>query len=138
HGRPVHAISSGIHGRNAHATNRDHTMSDPLSAFSIGKFGHAVFVGTSARAGKGPEIVARSPIDGSTTSTIASATAADVDAAVDAAHAAFLKFRLIPAPVRGEFVRRIGVKLRQRKAELAELVTLEVGKITSESLGEVQ
>ncbi|RYG67730.1 aldehyde dehydrogenase family protein, partial [bacterium] len=44
----------------------------------------------------------------------------------------------IPAPIRGELVRRIGVKLRERKAELADLVTLEAGKITSESLGEVQ
>src|SRR5213075_2530040 len=55
-----------------------------------------------------------------------------------AAHEAFLQWRLVPAPQRGELVRRFGIKLRDRKVALAELVTLEVGKITQESLGEVQ
>ena len=113
-------------------------MNQTLEAFHISDHPAATMIGTRAVAGTGPSIVARSPIDGGTLATVASATAADVDSAIDAAHAAFLKLRVIPAPARGELVRRIGVKLRERKAELAELVTLEAGKITSESLGEVQ
>ena len=111
---------------------------DTLASFQIADSPAATMIGPRAIAGTGPAIVARSPIDGATLATIASATAQNVDAAIDAAHAAFLKSRVIPAPLRGELVRRIGVKLRERKAELADLVTLEAGKITSESLGEVQ
>ncbi|WP_435022448.1 L-piperidine-6-carboxylate dehydrogenase [Tundrisphaera sp. TA3] len=111
---------------------------DLLRKFSIPDRPAATAIGATARPGSGAPIVARSPIDGATLATIAGATAADVDAAIDAAHATFLKLRVIPAPIRGELVRRIGVKLRERKADLAEVVTLEAGKITSESLGEVQ
>jgi aldehyde dehydrogenase (NAD+) len=86
----------------------------------------------------GEDVVARSPIDGVTMATIAGATPADVNAVAARAAEAFKSWRLFPAPKRGEFVRRIGNKLRERKAELAELVTLEAGKITQEALGEVQ
>ena len=51
---------------------------------------------------------------------------------------AFLRWRQTPAPRRGELVRRFGDELRKHKADLARLVTLEVGKISTESLGEVQ
>src|SRR6266480_2537477 len=81
---------------------------------------------------------ARSPIDGGTLANVAWAQSADVDRTVNAAHEAFLKWRLVPAPKRGEFVRRIGEKLRSRKANLGALVSLEAGKITAEALGEVQ
>src|SRR5205823_1408394 len=62
----------------------------------------------------------------------------DVDCAAQAAHDAFLQWRLVPAPQRGEVVRRFGIRLREKKSALAVLVTLEVGKITQQSLGEVQ
>jgi aldehyde dehydrogenase (NAD+) len=86
----------------------------------------------------GATLLARSPIDGSTLASVACATPDDVDSSINAAHQAFLKFRLIPSPRRGEFVRRIGEKLRARKAALAALVSREAGKITQEALGEVQ
>src|SRR5947207_8171336 len=86
----------------------------------------------------GKSVAARSPIDGQTLATINWAQSRDVESAIAAAHDAFLKWREIPAPKRGEFVRRIGDKLRHRKRDLATLVTLEAGKITQESLGEVQ
>ena len=54
------------------------------------------------------------------------------------AETAFRAWRIIPAPRRGEFVRLLAEELRAAKPELARLVTIEVGKITSESLGEVQ
>src|SRR4051812_15176500 len=81
---------------------------------------------------------ARSPIDGQTLATVTWAQPANVERAVAVAHEAFLKWRLVPAPKRGEFVRRIGEKLRARKADLGTLVSLEAGKITAEALGEVQ
>ncbi|MDR9824339.1 aldehyde dehydrogenase family protein, partial [Vibrio sp. FNV 38] len=78
-----------------------------------------------------------SPIDGATLGTVAFATAQEAAAAVDRAHAAFLQWRGVPAPVRGELVRLLGVQLREHKAMLGRLVTLEAGKILSEGLGEV-
>ena len=70
--------------------------------------------------------------------TLDEATVADAKAAVGRAHAAFLKWRSIPAPRRGELVRLLGEELRAAKAELGRLVTIEVGKVESEGLGEVQ
>ena len=79
-----------------------------------------------------------SPIDGSRIATILSATSGDLARAAEAQKAAFAVWRNVPAPRRGEFVRRIGQAVRERKEELAALVTLEVGKIRSEALGEIQ
>ena len=62
----------------------------------------------------------------------------EVNAAVEAARAAFLEWREVPAPARGELVRLFGLELRANKAALGELITLEAGKILSEGLGEVQ
>jgi aldehyde dehydrogenase (NAD+) len=83
-------------------------------------------------------LAARSPVDGAATGRVVEATPADVQAAVARAHDAFLAWRLVPAPHRGELVRRFGEVLRAHKADLAALVSLEAGKITSEGAGEVQ
>src|SRR4051812_48212996 len=87
---------------------------------------------------RGPALTVRSPIDGGTLATIRTATPADAERVIEAADEAFKSWRLVPAPKRGELVRRIGNKLRERKAELAHLVSLEAGKIIQEALGEVQ
>ena len=87
---------------------------------------------------RGPALTVRSPVDGETLATIPSATVDDAAGVVDAAHEAYLSWRLVPAPKRGEFVRRLGNKLRERKDDLAALVSLEVGKIVQEAQGEVQ
>ncbi|WP_309602705.1 aldehyde dehydrogenase family protein [Sphingomonas sp.] len=79
-----------------------------------------------------------SPIDGSVIGSVVEASVADVDAACAAAQAAFLAWRTVPAPRRGELVRLLGEELRAAKEPLARLVTLEAGKIVSEGLGEVQ
>jgi aldehyde dehydrogenase (NAD+) len=86
----------------------------------------------------GPERIVRSPIDGGRLGSLSDATPQHVTNCVDEAVDAFKSWRNVPAPRRGEFVRRIGAKLRERKAELAALVSWEAGKITSEALGEVQ
>ncbi|HEX7943487.1 MAG TPA: aldehyde dehydrogenase family protein, partial [Phenylobacterium sp.] len=80
----------------------------------------------------------RSPVTGEVMAHVHDASKAEVDAAIEAAHTAFLAWRNVPAPRRGELVRLFGEELRAAKADLGALVTLEAGKVTSESLGEVQ
>lgn len=99
---------------------------------------HAVHLGSVARTGRGTPITVRSPIDGKTLATLPAASPDDTREAIAAAHESFLKWRTVPAPVRGELVRRIGNAVREHKAALAEVITLEAGKITQEALGEVQ
>ncbi|WP_232824198.1 aldehyde dehydrogenase family protein, partial [Blastomonas sp. UPD001] len=65
-------------------------------------------------------------------------TADQVKLVAERAHAAFANWRTVPAPRRGELVRRFGEALRARKTELGLLVTLDCGKPLSEGLGEVQ
>ena len=79
-----------------------------------------------------------SPIDGGLLGTVVEASAEDVDLACARAEMAFLEWRQVPAPRRGELVRLLGEELRSAKEPLARLVTLEAGKIVSEGLGEVQ
>lgn len=109
-----------------------------LRAFDLPNEISGAWIGSGSRTTDGPPIRARSPVDGRILATITTARAADVTAGVDAADAAFKIWRLVPAPTRGEFVRRIGLRLRERKADLAALISWEVGKITQEALGEVQ
>jgi aldehyde dehydrogenase (NAD+) len=86
----------------------------------------------------GGSLESRSPIDGQVIGGVAEASPADVTAACDKAQQAFLQWRTVPAPRRGELVRLIGEELRAAKVPLARLVTLEAGKIVQEGLGEVQ
>ncbi|HET9657483.1 MAG TPA: aldehyde dehydrogenase family protein [Kineosporiaceae bacterium] len=79
-----------------------------------------------------------SPITGEVIATVGRPGPGDVLAAIDDAHAAFREWRTTPAPVRGMLVKRFGRLLEDHKQDLAELITLEVGKIRSEALGEVQ
>jgi aldehyde dehydrogenase (NAD+) len=79
-----------------------------------------------------------SPVNGAPLASLRWQDAADVDAAVARAGEAFRAWRTVPAPVRGGLVRRLGELLREHKSDLATLVSLEVGKITSEARGEVQ
>lgn len=79
-----------------------------------------------------------SPIDGTDIARVAETPLADMPAVIARAQSAFLAWRQIPAPRRGELVRLLGEELRAAKADLGALVTLEAGKITSEGLGEVQ
>jgi aldehyde dehydrogenase (NAD+) len=80
-------------------------------------------------------LVSRSPIDGSEIGRVA---VGNVDKACAQAAAAFLTWRQVPAPRRGELVRLLGQQLREAKPMLARMITLEAGKILAESLGEVQ
>ncbi len=79
-----------------------------------------------------------SPIDGEPIAYARETTAAEAAERIGEAQRAFFAWRSVPAPRRGELVRLIGEQLRAHKAELGKLVTLEVGKVESEGLGEVQ
>ena len=86
----------------------------------------------------GPTAESISPIDGRLVAQVREATTGDYNAAIRHADEAFLKWRVTPAPVRGETIRQLGNALRAAKAGLAKLVTLEMGKLIAESEGEVQ
>ncbi|KQQ80698.1 aldehyde dehydrogenase family protein [Aureimonas sp. Leaf324] len=79
-----------------------------------------------------------SPVDGAVLASVPMADPAAVGAAIGRAHEAFLQWREVPAPRRGELVRLLGEELRAHKDALGRLVSLEVGKAPSEGLGEVQ
>ncbi|HEY2894435.1 MAG TPA: aldehyde dehydrogenase family protein [Pirellulales bacterium] len=108
-----------------------------LASFSLSNVA-AVACGPSWSAGAGGGLVVRSPIDGRELAKFASASKADTERAIQSARHAFSAWRSVPAPKRGELVRRIGERLREVKPDLAALVTLETGKILAEALGEVQ
>lgn len=78
------------------------------------------------------------PLTGEQLGMIQTVDAAAIDERLDRASAAFRSWRHVPAPRRGELVRLWGEELRAAKDDLAKLVTIEVGKIPSESAGEVQ
>ncbi|MBI3441094.1 MAG: aldehyde dehydrogenase family protein [Proteobacteria bacterium] len=79
-----------------------------------------------------------SPIDGSEIGKVVLDTPKTLDAKVAQAHQAFVDWRIVPAPRRGELIRLFGEILREHKEDLGQLVTLECGKILTEGLGEVQ
>ena len=83
-------------------------------------------------------LVVKSPIDGAQLATLRETSVEEASERIGLAHKAFLAWRGVPAPRRGELVRLIGEELRVHKAALGLLVTLEVGKVESEGLGEVQ
>ena len=94
-------------------------------------------LGVPATALRG-ELEVRSPIDGHASARVAQASLADADGVLERAQAAFVQLRVIPAPRRGELIRRFGERLRANKQALGTLVSIESGKILQEGLGEVQ
>ena len=78
------------------------------------------------------------PIDGSVIAKVALSSKEDYEHVVKIAYESFLKWRMTPAPRRGLIVREIGDELRKLKEPLGKLITLEMGKIVAEGMGEVQ
>ncbi len=98
----------------------------------------SALVGADARVGDGERFDLRCPIDGELIGQAVDASPDQIERVIARAHAAFLQWRKVPAPRRGELVRQIGLVARERKQDLAQLITLEAGKTTEEALGEVQ
>lgn len=95
-------------------------------------------LGVPARAYTGGSLDVSSPITGEQLAAVVETDSAGCDLAIAEAEAAFKIWRLVPAPKRGELIRLFGLELREAKADLGRLVTIEAGKIVSEGLGEVQ
>jgi len=87
---------------------------------------------------KGKLLESLNPSTGEVIAQVRQASAEDYERCIASAHAAFLKLRTIPAPKRGELVRRCGEAIRAKKDALGRLITLEMGKILQEGWGEVQ
>jgi alpha-ketoglutaric semialdehyde dehydrogenase len=86
----------------------------------------------------GETFESRSPATGDLIGVFPRSTAADVDRAVDAAKEAYSSWHLVPAPKRGEILFRFGALVAEHKAELAELMSREMGKVLAEAGGDVQ
>ncbi|QQR73642.1 MAG: aldehyde dehydrogenase family protein [Holophagales bacterium] len=87
---------------------------------------------------QGPAIVSLNPSTGEPIASVRTCSAADYDRVAAASVKAFDEWKRWPAPKRGEVVRLLGEELRKHKEDLGRLVTLEVGKVPTEGLGEVQ
>jgi aldehyde dehydrogenase (NAD+) len=87
---------------------------------------------------EGGKLAVSTPITGETLARLDECSAAEATARIGDAHAAFLEWRKVPAPRRGELIRLFGEELRASKADLGRLVSIEAGKILSEGEGEVQ
>jgi aldehyde dehydrogenase (NAD+) len=87
---------------------------------------------------RGDDLPTFSPIDGSLLATLKTDGKVEVQRKIEQAHTAFALWREVPAPRRGELIRLFGEVLRERQEALAQLVTLECGKIIAEGRGEVQ
>jgi len=91
--------------------------------------------------GSGPNAAIKniiSPVDGKKIAAVKFAAADDYNKVVEQAAKAFVSWRTVPAPKRGEIVREIGEALRNHKADLGTLVSYEMGKSLQEGYGEVQ
>jgi aldehyde dehydrogenase (NAD+) len=86
----------------------------------------------------GGELISYSPADGQSIAGVRMASESDYERVVADAQETFLRWRMLPAPKRGEIVREIGEELRLYKDALGALVSLEMGKILAEGKGEVQ
>jgi len=87
---------------------------------------------------EGKEVISYNPATGAELGRVPLASAEDYEAVVSQAQKTFERWRMLPAPQRGEIVRQIGDELRKSKEELGRMVTLEAGKIVAEGQGEVQ
>ena len=112
-------------------------LSLSLSVLGIHKTNNGSSSGSSSF-GSGETIHSFSPVDGQLIGSVTSTTKEEYEKIITSAKEAFLFWRSMPAPKRGEVVRQYGEKLRAYKKPLGELVSYEMGKSLQEGLGEVQ
>lgn len=116
----------------------DYKIAETLKRLGLEEINNGVTTGTEWFETKGKITESISPIDDNIIGKVKNATIEDYEMVVKKAEKAFKEWRLVPAPRRGEVVRQIGLALREYKEDLGKLVTLEMGKIYQEGLGEVQ
>jgi len=109
-----------------------------LEELGLSEINPGAGMGGAWRECSGDLIESVSPIDGRVIARVRQTSAHDYEQVTARACEAFLQWRMMPAPRRGELVRQIGNAVRTRKRELGMLLSLEVGKIRAEAEGEVQ
>ncbi|MBI3511101.1 MAG: aldehyde dehydrogenase family protein [Bacteroidetes bacterium] len=113
-------------------------IAEALKTLGINEVNYGASTGTDHWNTKGSKVDSYSPADGQYIGSVNQATADDYEKIISKASEAFLEWRNIPAPRRGEMVRQIGDQLRKYKEPLGKLVSYEMGKSLQEGLGEVQ
>ncbi|MBK7650734.1 MAG: aldehyde dehydrogenase family protein [Flammeovirgaceae bacterium] len=113
-------------------------IAESLSKLGIKKSNIGTSTGQHWLKTKAGSIESVSPVDGKVIGKIQLTDDAAFDKVVKQAHSAFLEWRMVPAPKRGEVVRQVGLALRKYKEPLGKLVSYEMGKSYQEGLGEVQ
>ena len=122
----------------ATTTLNDYGIAEMMKRLGLEDINNGVTTGTQWFETSGKVTESISPVDGSVIGKVRNATLDDYEMVMKKAGEAFKEWRLIPAPQRGEVVRQIGLALREYKEDLGKLVTLEMGKIFQEGMGEVQ
>ncbi|MBE0651150.1 MAG: aldehyde dehydrogenase family protein [Bacteroidales bacterium] len=115
-----------------------HNPGEILENLGIKEINLGVSTGTQWFETKGDISTSYSPIDGKEIAKVRTATLDDYEMVIQKAEAAFKEWRKVPAPIRGNLIREIAIALRENKEYLGALVTLEMGKIFQEGMGEVQ
>ena len=118
-------------------TIQDFGIEKSLANLGIAKENKGVSSGGNYFA-NGDLLESYSPTDGKLIAKVTTGNSSDYDQIIKKAKSAYLDFRQIPAPKRGELVRQFGLKLREYKDDLGKLVSYEMGKSLQEGLGEVQ
>ena len=113
-------------------------MEKILNQLGISDDSNGVSTGQKSWGGNSRAMVVRSPVDGKAFGMVNLADDSDYEKVKKAAQEAFVVWRKMPAPQRGEIVRQYGDKLRKHKKALGSLVSYEMGKSLQEGLGEVQ
>ena len=114
-------------------------MNDILKRLGLGDVNAGTWAGTRALESKNAAVIESfNPANGERLGGVRATTRDEYEKIITAAREAFLEWRRVPAPVRGDAVRRVGNALRDNKDALGSLVTLENGKIKAEGDGEVQ
>ncbi|SFG57214.1 L-piperidine-6-carboxylate dehydrogenase [Pedobacter insulae] len=115
------------------------TINDILKQLAIETNNPAYSTGNSWGKSTSEKLIdSYSPVDGQKIAAVAMATEDDYNTVIETAQQAFLSWRTVPAPKRGEMVRQFGEALRANKEALGTLVSYEMGKSLQEGFGEVQ
>ncbi|MBK5285473.1 MAG: aldehyde dehydrogenase family protein [Bacteroidia bacterium] len=116
----------------------DYRISETLKSLGTKEVNRGASTGTKWFDTNGEVLDSVSSADGEKIASVKQATADDYEKIISGAQNAFIQWRMLPAPKRGEIVRQIGDELRQYKEPLGKLVSYEMGKVYQEGLGEVQ
>lgn len=113
-------------------------LKDILTRLGIEANNSGTSTGTKWLPAQGPVVTSYSPVNGAVIGTVQTTDEHAYEAVMQQAQQAFLEWRNVPAPKRGDIVRQFGDALREYKADLGALVSYEMGKSLQEGLGEVQ